>query len=331
MSNSEIQKEVENFSGGGGGGSFDLYQPNTVAAESGKRVVNPREFLFSLRKKSEAQSIGQKRESFFEECCDKQGIDIQSFHISEIFSHEEREEVIDDFCREFGRHDLISKVSSKTSYFVEPTYGAFRNLRDDLRAEETRGKDPQADALEAISDVEIALLSNSSKNYVLLEGDIDDDGSVDDNFSLAFQALLNIVQRDDARMTEAFTSNFLLAAKDEIIAKSLVDAEKDILRARANFEAQKATEYRIDERSPQERSDFRAHIRQQLNGPLQDMCFSLSLKRRLFNLIEEIVRLPEASEKASAKEATAEAATLTPPDSGILASIAAKSSKATAR
>jgi len=43
------------------------------------------------------------------------------------------------------------------------------------------------------------------------------------------------------------------------------------------------------------------------------------------------VRLPEASEKASAKEASAEAATLTPPDSGILASIAAKSSKATAR
>ena len=57
-------------------------------------------------------------------------------------------------------------------------------------------------------------------------------------------------------MTEAFTSNFLFAAKDKIIAQSLVDAKKDILRARATFEAQKATEYRIDARYPQERSDF---------------------------------------------------------------------------
>ena len=85
--------------------------------------------------------FGQRRELILGECCKIEGIDIRSFDISEMFSLEEREEVIDDFCTNLGRYDLISKNFSKASNsFVQPTLGALRNLREDLRAEEdTRG------------------------------------------------------------------------------------------------------------------------------------------------------------------------------------------------
>ena len=134
MLNSEIQKEIENVSSGGDGGGFDLNQvssANTAAIEYGKRLVNPREFLTSRKNKSEAESFGQRRELILEECCKVEGIDIRSFDISEMFSDEERE-VIDDFCTNLGRYDLISKKFLKTSNsFVQPTLGAFRNLRED--------------------------------------------------------------------------------------------------------------------------------------------------------------------------------------------------------
>ena len=79
MLNSEIQKEIENVSSGGDGGGFDLNQvssANTAAIESGKRLVNPREFLTSRKNKSEAESFAQKRELILEECCKIEGIDI---------------------------------------------------------------------------------------------------------------------------------------------------------------------------------------------------------------------------------------------------------------
>jgi hypothetical protein len=151
MLNSEIQKEIENVSSCGDGEGFDLNQvssANTAAIESGKRLVNPREFLTSRKNKSEAESFGQRRELILEECCKIEGIDIRSFDISEMFSLEEREEVIDDFCTNLGRHDLISKnVSKPSNSFVQPTLGAFRNLRDDLRAEDTRGNNPHTQKL----------------------------------------------------------------------------------------------------------------------------------------------------------------------------------------
>ena len=331
MLNSEIQKEIENVSSGGDGGGFDLNQvssANTAAIESGKRLVNPREFLTSRKNKSEAESFGQRRELILEECCKVEGIDIRSFDISEMFSLEEREEVIDDFCTNLGRHDLISKnVSKPSNSFVQPTLGAFRNLRDDLRAEDTRGNNPHTEALKTISEVERLLNSTSnSEDYVLLEGDNDDE-SDEGNFSVAFRALFTIVRRDDAKNAETFASNFPRAVKNKACAQRLIDLEKDIMRAHASFEAQRAIENRVDDLSPQERSEFRTQIRQQLAGPYQDLCFPLSLKRRLFNIIDEIGNLPS---EAHAEEVSVEASTLIP-DAGIRASIAAKSAKAVAR
>ena len=301
---------------------------NTTAIESGKRLVNPREFLTSRKNKSEAESFGQRRELILEECCKIEGIDIRSFDISEMFSLEEREEVIDDFCTNLGRHDLISKnVSKPSNSFVQPTLGAFRNLRDDLRAEDTRGNNPHTEALKTISEVERLLNSTSnSEDYVLLEGDNDDE-SDEGNFSVAFRALFTIVRRDDAKNAETFASNFPRAVKNKACAQRLIDLEKDIMRARASFEAQKAIENRVDDLSPQERSEFRTQIRQQLAGPYQDLCFPLSLKRRLFNIIDEIGNLPS---EAHAEEVSVEASTLIP-NAGIRASIAAKSAKAVAR
>ena len=102
-----------------------------------------------------------------------------------------------------------------------------------------------------------------------LRGDNDDE-SDEGNFSVAFWALFTIVRRDDAKNAETFASNFPRAANDKACAQRSIDLEKDIMRAHASFEAQKAIENRVDELSPRERSKFITQIRQQLAGPYQD-------------------------------------------------------------
>ena len=113
MSDSEIQKEIEN---GGGGGGFDFSQPaalgNTVAVKSGKSMMKPRDFVNLLKKRSDVQSIEQRRESFLEECCASNTVvdlDIRAFDITEDFSQQDRDHAIDELCEVFRRPELILK------------------------------------------------------------------------------------------------------------------------------------------------------------------------------------------------------------------------------
>ena len=298
MSDSEIQKEIEN---GGGGGGFDFSQPaasaNTVAVKSGKSMMKPRDFVNLLKKRSDVQSIEQRRESFLEECCASNTVvdlDIRAFDITEDFSQQDRDHAIDELCEVFRRPELILKRLS----FVEPA-PAFRNLTNDLRAEETQGVDPQTFALQTILDVEKALLKTSSSStsdgYVLLDGD-DSESSGGSDFSLIFQTSYTIVQRDDAGNAEIFAVNFPRALKDQSFARRLIELEKEIARARLNVESQMLRANHVDERTPKDMvSILRDQIRQQLAGPLQDQFFSLSLKRNLLNIIDEIVNLSPGS------------------------------------
>ena len=68
--------------------------------------------------------------------------------------------------------------------------------------------------------------------------------------------------------------------------------ENEIARARLNFESQMLRANQVDERNPKDMvSILQDQIRQQLPSPLQDQFFSLSLKRNLLNIIDEIVKL----------------------------------------
>jgi hypothetical protein len=221
-------------------------------------------------------------------------LDIRAFDITEDFSQQDRDHAIDELCEVFRRPELILKRLS----FVEPA-PAFRNLTNDLRAEEAQGVDPQTFALQTILDVEKALLKTSSSStsdgYVLLDGD-DSESSGGSDFSLIFQTSYTIVQRDDAGNAEIFAVNFPRAVKDQSCARRLIELEKEIARARLNFESQMLRANHVDERTPKDMvSILRDQIRQQLAGPLQDQFFSLSLKRNLLNIIDEIVNLSPGS------------------------------------
>ena len=105
--------------------------------------MKPREFLSLLKKRSEVQSIEQRREAFLEKCCAENSeidLDIRTFDITDDFSQQDRDSAINELCELFNRPELILKLSSKcsdSSTTVDAALGTFRNLTDDLRAEDT--------------------------------------------------------------------------------------------------------------------------------------------------------------------------------------------------
>ena len=163
MSNYEIQKEIENSGGDGDGGGFDFYLPktsaNTVAATSGKSLMKPHEFLSLLKKSFEVQSIEQRREAFLEKCCAENSeidLDIRTFDITDDFSQQDRDSAINELCELFNRPELILKRSQKcsdASTTLEAALGTFRNLTDDLRAEDTN-----FDTCQTTSNIEVRRL-----------------------------------------------------------------------------------------------------------------------------------------------------------------------------
>ncbi len=67
---------------------------------------------------------------------------------------------------------------------------------------------------------------------------------------MVLPALFTIVRRDAGKHSETFASSFPRAAKDKACAQRLIDLKKDIMRAHAIFEVQKAIENRVDKLSP---------------------------------------------------------------------------------
>jgi hypothetical protein len=183
----------------------------------------------------------------------------------------------------------------------------------------------------------VLLKKSSSDGYVLLKAD-DDSLSGENDLSLVFQTSYTIVQRDDARNAKIFADNFPRAAKLEPFGRRLINLEEDIRKARLNFETQTLRTYKVDKSTPNEMANIRDQLRQQLAGSLQDQFFSLSLKRKLLNIIDEIVNF---SQRGDSEAATVKTESLAPvkhkqlpapdSDSSLSSSIEAKCARATYR
>jgi hypothetical protein len=300
--------------------------------------MKPHEFLSLLKKRSEIQSIEQRCEAFLEKCCDENSeidLDIRTFDITDDFSQQDRDSAINELCELFNRPELILKRSPKcsdSSTTVDAALGTFRNLTDDLRAEDTN-----FDTCQTTSNIEVLLKKCSSDGYVLLKAD-DDGLSGGNDLSLVFQTSYTIVQRDDARNAKIFADNFPRAAKLEPFGRRLINLEEDIRKTRLNFETQTLRSYKVDESTPNEMAIIRDQLRQQLAGSLQDQFFSLSLKRKLLNIIDEIVNF---SQRGDSEAASVKTESLAPvkhkqlpapdSDSSLSSSIEAKCARATYR